>query len=165
MHMNPVGASRTFMNPSRSMTSSTPCCALPAGIHRVARRRAPRTAPASCLRRHARSRPVLALERIDARGDVAVGHGASRNAASGVKPMSASMKNRCVKRGLARKIGDAIVAAACHQAVSSPQVELKRHPDFHAGALQLKDAEDVIETEPSRRSKAWRRAAESPSKP
>ena len=46
---------------------------------------------------------------------------------------------------ICQEIGDAIVAAACHQAVAPPQVELKRHPDFHARPLQLKDAERVVE--------------------
>jgi hypothetical protein len=57
--------------------------------------------------------------------------------------MSAFDKEEMRKLRIGKEMGDAIVAAARHQAIPPPQVEVDPHPDFYTGALQLKDAQRV----------------------
>ena len=143
--MNPVGASRTSMNPSRSIESSTLASPCSAGIHRIALVERLEARPRRALG-HAARRPGLALQRIDPRGDVAVGEQEPEGRLRAEADIGIDEEQMGEVR-IGEEDGDAIVAAAGDEAVAPPQVELERKSFARAGPLEGEDPERIVETD------------------
>jgi hypothetical protein len=96
--------------------------------------------------RHAVGRPVLALERIDAGGDVAVDkeqakRGFRREADVSVNPEQMGVA------AAGQEIGHAIVAHPRNQAVARTEIEVERHASRRRLALKVDYTEHVVEAE------------------
>lgn len=127
------------------MESSTLVSALPAGVHRVAliERLEPRARGAL---RHAGPRPVLALQRIDAGGHVAVGEKKAERRLGREADIGIDEEEMGELR-IGEEDGDAVVAAAGDEAVAPPQMKLEREAFRRAGPLEREDPERVVEAD------------------